>query len=294
MKKTLMIIILAMLAFACKKTILNVSDYAPIEGRIDDIRIEEGIAVHSVNLQETFTIEGQDNRILQHSVIANSNPSLVSTEVDGDRLLLKIRLGLTGDATLTLRSSSPTVFKETTFTLTVTPVEAATALNRARSFFRDGDYETARGYFTLVTRKGSTLLYAEAYMGSGFSKMRLSGDDLGYGDLIRSLAFDNNNNDALAGLSLLEYAQKQNYAEAIRHGERLLSRDAQFRFSLDSTLDKDDIRLNIALSQFALGRYEECLSSILRLNPAFGARAGDNDFTDALLQELNRLTRIYG
>ncbi len=294
MKNVLLLAMLAMLAFACKKTILDVSDFAPIEGGIDDIRIEEGIAVHAVNLREAFTIQGQDNRVLRHSVIANSNPSLVSTTVDGDRLLLIIRLGLTGSAALTLRSSSETVFRETSFTLTVTPLEAAAALERGRSRFRDGDYETARGYFTLVTRKDDAALYAEAYVGSGFSRMRLNGEDPGYGDLIRALAFDSNNRDALAGLSLLEYAQKQNYDEAIRLGERLLARDAQYRFSLDSTLNKDDVRLNIALSQFALGRYEECLASILLLNPAFTARPGDAGFADALLQELNRLTRLYG
>ncbi len=294
MKKLFLIPAILLITIACKKTVIEFSDYAPIEGTIEDIVIEEGLQSYGINLRETFKVSGQENRVLQHSITANSNPSLVTAQVDGDLLLLTIQLGLTGSARLTLRSESPSVFRETDFSLTVTPLGAETAMERARAFFREGDYETSRGYFLLVTRKSNSALYAEAFMGSGFSKMRLEGDDPGYGDLIQSLAFDNGQADARAGLSLLEYAQKKNYGEAIRLGKRVLAANPDYRFSLDPALDKNDLRLNIALSQFALGRYEECLASIILLNPDFDARAGDEDFTDRLLRELNRLALLYG
>ena len=287
----ILIILLGVVLFlsGCKKTILNYGDLAAIEGSVSDITVDEGIDVYAIDLSSVFSVQNENNRKLQYRLQSNSNTSLLTAEIAGDSLILNIHPGQTGSARIALRSETPAVFKDTNFLFTLKELPAQTILSKGRSLFVSGDYRAALPHFKLVTRKGILSLYSQAFMGAGFCKMRLSGLDLGYNDFIQSLGYNDKNYDAIAGLALLEYAQKKNYSEAIRQGMYLLQLEPDYHFTMDSTLDKNDILLNTALSQFSSHLYNDCMTTVQILDAQYAGSAEDPDFVGALSRELEIL-----
>ena len=117
--------------------------------------------------------------------------------------------------------------------------------------------------------------------------------DYGYSAFELSLSFDSENKDARAGISLLEYAWKKNYSEAIRQGKEALKLDPQYIFKYDNNLDRHDILLNIALSQYSSQLYVDCLDTVKELDTAYDLEITDTEFDVKLLQKLQELVEMY-
>jgi hypothetical protein len=294
MKNLIILASLILLALACKKTIIS-SDLAAIKGGIDDIVQDEGIGVYQIDLNEAFSVKGDASRIITHRILEQSNPVLLSAQINNSVLEISLNPGEVGSSLIKIRSETNGVFKITEFNFTVNPITAQQAMDLAVQHFKAADYALSLSHFKLVTRKDEPAFYSDAFLGQGFSKMRYnsSSDDLGYNDFLQSLAFDNSNTAAIAGLSLLEFAQNRNYDEAILKANELLQKDGDFIFKYDTNLDKNDILLNKALSQFNLKNYEACLQTVQTLDSSYTADSNSSDFAQQLLDKLNELILFY-
>jgi len=295
MKIFIIVLIFAAFFISCKKTVLNPQDYARILGNIDNITIDEGISVYTVDLDETFKVENEPGRVITHTLESNSNSTLAATEINGLQLVLKVNLGQTGSSTIKLRSKTDQVYKITEFDLVVNAITSVVSMERAETYFKSADYDLALSHFALVVQKKDSALLSDAYMGMGYSLMRLNDEsnDYGYGSFELSLSYNKGNNNARAGLSLLEYVRKQNFNEAIRQGQITLENNPDFVFKYDSSLDKNDILLNIALSQYSALLYDNCLETVKKLDPAYDLEASDTEFEVKLLQKLEELISLY-
>lgn len=294
MKNLIILASLILLTLACKKTIIS-SDLASIKGSIEDIVEDEGFGTYQIDLSEAFYIKSDNSRIITHRILELSNPVLLSAQINNSVLEISLNPGEVGSSLIKIRSETKDVYKITEFTFTVNAITAQQAMELGVQYFKASDYASALSHFKLVTRKDDATFYSDAFLGQGFSKMRYNSslDDLGYNDFLQSLAFDNSNTAAIAGLSLLEFAQNRNYDEAILKANELLQKDADFIFKYDANLDKNDILLNKALSQFNLKNYEACLQTIQILAPSYTADSSSADLAQQLLDKLNELILLY-
>ena len=206
-------LMLIALALACKKTVINNSDIRNITGHIDDINAEEGVGVYTYILDDIYTVKDEPNVLPENEVYANSNPNLLQAVIANRILTLTIITGQTGTAQITIRNRSGSVYRDDIFSVSITAIAATEAMTRAVNYFQSAKYELAESHFQLVIVKNVTTLLSDAYMGLGFSRMRLDRleNDYGYNDLKTSRGLNPSNVDAIAGLSLLEYAIMENY-----------------------------------------------------------------------------------
>ena len=287
----------------CSKENILESDITIIETTLQNVALDEGATRVEVDLSGAFAVlntktGNYQDRDINKSIALNSNTALLSATIDQDNLILDIEIGQTGSAAITILARVPSLEIEDTgiLTVTVSAIAVTEAVNIAIQNFQSGNYEEAEIYFLVAISKNAGGLQSEAYMGLGFSRMRLGKAEVDYGyvALQTSLALDPANLHAKGGLSLLEYSVKQNYMEAIRYGDELLTADGNWIFKYDTSLDKNDIMVNIALSQFSAQLFDDCLATILLLDPVFGAQSSDSDFQAQLLQKLALLIGLYG
>lgn len=288
-------LMLIALALACKKTVINNSDIRNITGHIDDINAEEGVGVYTYILDDIYTVKDEPNVLPENEVYANSNPNLLQAVIANRILTLTIITGQTGTAQITIRNRSGSVYRDDIFSVSITAIAATEAMTRAVNYFQSAKYELAESHFQLVIVKNVTTLLSDAYMGLGFSRMRLDRleNDYGYNDLKTSRGLNPSNVDAIAGLSLLEYAIMENYFRAIDYGRETLNKAADFIFRYDNELDKNDIRLNIALSQYAAKLFNDCLVTIQLLDPTYNTDSSADDFKTVLFEKLQELVELY-
>ena len=294
-KNVFFFLLLVVLAVACKKTIVSNNDIREITGSIKDINDEEGVGQYVYVLDDIYKIKDEPNVLPENEVYANSNPVLLSAEITNRILYVKINAGQTGTGQVKIRSRSGSVYRDDDFKVTITSISATEAMTRAVDYFKSAEYALAESHFALVIAKNATASLSDAYMGLGFSRMRLGKDEenYGYNDLKTSRGLNPSNVDAIAGLSLLDYAINEDYNKAISYGRETLNKSAEFVFRYDENLDKNDIRLNIALSQYASQLYDDCLATIQQLDASFITDPSASDYKTQLFEKLQELVDMY-
>jgi tetratricopeptide (TPR) repeat protein len=100
--------------------------------------------------------------------------------------------------------------------------------------------------------------------------------------------------DALGGWIFVEY-QSGEWETAILMSKSLLESQPAWRFYHEKTLDYQDILLIMALSYYNLGEYNLSLETIiLHFNSSFEADISTSAGRRELLEELERLSEVYG
>jgi len=296
MKKLISLFLIFSAFFACEKAVVNITDEPQLKvaNEITDITVDEGEVTNNIRISNVFRVYGVDNATYTTSIFSNQNTALVSSVLMGDTLYLTANIGQTGSSEITLRAEFGNQVVYESFVFTVNELAANAAMNTAIQLFQNSEYESAENYFRVVISKNSAQFMSDAYMGLGFSQMRNDNAPGGYLSLQSSVSENTSNNDSKAGLSLLEYAYIKNYLEAIRYAQEVLTANNNFIFRYDNSLDNNDMLVNIALSQYSSLLYDDCLSTIQQLDPAFTLLSSDPDYKTKLYQKLQELILMYG
>jgi len=175
----------------------------------------------------------------------------------------------------------------------------ATALTPAEQveqgwvFFEEGAYSSALSEFTTALSKDATL--SDAQNGIGWTLGRTPGrlsEAPQWFD--RSLRQDTTRYDALGGWAFALY-QLGDWQNALDKSDYLLRRRPGWRFLHEQTLDESDIRLMQAAANYYLGAYDVSYNLVvMHLNSAFEADVSTPAGRRELLDEIERLRRVYG
>ena len=147
-------------------------------------------------------------------------------------------------------------------------------------------YEAALETFTEAISKDGT--FADAYNGAGWSSARLArlSDAIQYFE--KCLQQNENMTDAISGLAFVYNAQKS-YSASNSQANSALSKDNQWQFSYDQSVNYKDLYLIMAENYFALKNYSQSLSYVKLLNPDFTADVTTITGKSELAEEIERL-----
>jgi len=296
MKKLIILLVLLPLFFVCEKAVVDYPEdkYLVVANPLSNMDVDEGVIETEIDITDVFKVQGDANAQIVKSIYDVQNSALVSAKLDGNTLTITVHIGEAGSSQITLRAEWAGKLIYESFIFKVNAITASTALNRAIQHFQSGEYQQAEDNFLVLISKNNIQYQADAYMGLGFSQMRNDNAPDGYISMQTSITLNAANIDARAGMSLLEYAYAQNYASAIQYGQEVLSANSDFVFRYDSNLDKNDMLVNIALSQYALQLWSECLATVNLLDPAYNLDLNDPDYKTKLFQKLEELVLLYG
>jgi len=295
MKKLIVFSLIVLFAQACEKTVVEYSDDPKIvvANPISDIMVEEGRVTTTIDISSVFEVVGTKQAQVLKAVQSIQNTNLVTAIIADNILTLTAKIGISGSSEVVIRGEWGGYVAYETFIFSVNAIQAGTALNMAISHFQDADYANAENYFRIVLSKSNEDLKPEAYMGLGFSQMRNNNAFDAYQSFQSSLTLRSDNNDALAGMSLLEYATKQNYPAAISYGQSVLASNDNYIFSYDTSINKFDLLVNIALSQYMLQLWEDCINTIRDIDPAYNMDTQQDEFRTKLFQKLEELVLTH-
>jgi tetratricopeptide (TPR) repeat protein len=289
-------LLFVILFWMCKDNITNNYGTTPklkIGTAIEDTTVIQGCSGIIINISKAFIVSGNPDADILKSLYAIQDPALVAGAIYGDSLNLSLTLTKFGTSEIIVRGEYEGEVEYCSFTITVSEISADDALNQAIAYFQAADYQSAASLFTIVIGKDNHSFHTDGYMGLGFCQMRQQQPYEAYRSFQTSLSLFSGNPHALAGLSLLEYAYTKNYTEAIRYGREILTSQPNYIFKCDDSLDFHDILLNIALSQYSLQLFEDCLATVKELEPAFALVPTDPEFQTKLFQKLADLVDSY-
>jgi tetratricopeptide (TPR) repeat protein len=166
----------------------------------------------------------------------------------------------------------------------------------ANTFLANGNYEDAvDAYLEILDLEDND--YTEiATIGIGFCDMKLGNAASANTRLRDALVTYPDNIDAKALLSMINYGLGTNsnttpYSDAVTFGNQVISSNAAFASSYDSSINHNDIRLHLALAEFRLGNLVSSynhVSSISNITPGFDTNS--DDFETALQILLSNLS----
>ena len=295
MKNPVLFTLILAIALACEKTTVEYTDDPKIvvANPIGDIAVEEGVVTTKVDVSNVFEVAGTKQAQVLKAVQSIQRTDLVSGIIADNILTLTAEIGASGSSEIVIRGEWGGYVAYESFIFSVNAIQPATALNSAIANFQAADYSAAENYFRIVLSKNNEDLKMEAYMGLGFSQMRNNNAFDAYQSLQSSLTLQPDYDDARAGLSLLEYAAKQNYAAAISYGQAVLASNSNYIFSYDDNLDKYDLLVNIALSQYMLQLWQDCIDTIRKIDPVFNPDTMQDQFKTKIFQKLEELVLAY-
>jgi len=295
MRKIIALLLALGLITACDKTVVQYSDEprVTVANPVSDVALDEGVMQATVDLSNVFSVSGNNNARVIVSLQSIQSPDLVSGAVADNILTLEPHIGFTGASEVEIRGEWSGYVAYETFIFKVNAIQPDAALNSAVSYFQQGDYRNAENFFRIVISKPNEDLKPEAYMGLGFSQMRNDDAFGAYQTFQEGLTISPDDIDIQAGLSLLEYATRQNYLAAITYAQSVLTAAPDYIFSYDTSLDKNDLLVNIALSQYMLQQWDDCIATIKDLDPAYDMDTGQNEFRTKIFQKLEELLKIY-
>jgi tetratricopeptide (TPR) repeat protein len=158
--------------------------------------------------------------------------------------------------------------------------------------FEAGNFSGAQAAFEEAVAAQSS--NGAAHNGLGWAKLQLAA--LPEAKTSFSTALDRGfvGVDPHAGLAIVyRDLPPVDYDAAIASANRALAVEPGYVFAHDATLDWRDLRLVLAHSLFALGRYVEANAEIV----ALGGSSQDSNsatFVEDLLREIERLTEVFG
>ena len=158
------------------------------------------------------------------------------------------------------------------------------SITKANAKFTNGDYSTAlENYIDLIPSQG-----VPAVVGAGWCSLRLNNSsqaDSFFTTIAGSITPEGN-----AGWSFALWALN-NPTTALAKANAVLAADANFSFSLDPRIDKDDIVWIQAACYLQMADYTNCLAKIKVLEPSYSYTLSGNNYTDSttLLAKLQSL-----
>ena len=160
-------------------------------------------------------------------------------------------------------------------------------------YFAAADYQAALETFTRAI--GMNAGYSDAHNGAGWSSGKIPGLLNQAPDYFaRSYSLDTTRYDALGGWSFILYQQGE-WDATIAKADSLLHRRPVWQFLRQPSIDFHDVWLIVASSECHLGDFDRALQIIKDyLNPSFEADATTPAGRREILDEIERLGRIYG
>lgn len=263
-----------------------------INGTLADLVFEKGIESHSIDLNNLFLFEGTADNNVVITIDSAVNNNLLNATISNNTLLITFKKDSTGFSRIVLKASKTDSEKEIGFKISITDIVSEENIINATNLYKLASYESAKTLFEEIIALNDSRYLASAYLGLGFTELKL-------GDLERSFSLFEYGSTAFqssdeyhgfkAGLSFLNFSYKKNYASAIQLGLEVLLNNSTFELELDSSIDYLDVRLNVALSQFALKEFIPCYDSIRELDSSFQMSSSDEKFIYKLDQKLQTL-----
>lgn len=266
-------------------------DNAPtVLAPIEDISVDLNQANKVIDLSKVFT--DKDGDALEFVVEANSDENKVTATITGMNLTIVYKEWESGVVTIKVGAYAKGKMVEDEFKITIT--DNSTALvSAAGTAFTSGNYASAIASFTQLTNHKMNDVKAKAFVGLGFSQMRMTSADLdaSYTAFSSGIALGTtgNINDLKAGLSFLEYSYKNNYTLAKTLASEVLVGSPDFEMLYDSKVNHKDVRLTLAQSYLDLIKYADCLTEVKALGKLSGTSATDSDLKAKLLVALGEL-----
>jgi len=161
------------------------------------------------------------------------------------------------------------------------------------NYFEAANYSSALNEFESALRGDPRL--SDAQNGAGWAVGRIPGRlNEAPARFAAALSLDTTRYDALGGWAFAIYQLGQ-YGEAIAKSDSLLRRRPGWRFLHEPTLDQNDLRLMQAACHYNLGDYTASYRKVVDfLNPSFEADVSTPAGRRELLDEIERLRRVYG
>ena len=259
---------------------------------LSDVEFEKGISEFSIDLANVFHFEGISDQSIVLSIDSAVNTNLLTASIEDNHLMLLFKSDSTGFSRIVLKAAKLGSEKTLSFKLTINSIPSENKLFDAMNYYTLGSYESAKILFEEMISINDSRYVSFAYLGLGFTQLKL-GDLSSTYSLFEYGAENFQSSEEYqgfkSGLSFLNYSYKKNYSLAIQLGLEVLLNDSKFRLNFDKSIDYLDIRLNVALSQFALKDFIPCYDSIKEIDSAFQLSANDPQFIYKLDQKLQSL-----
>ena len=269
-------------------TVQAKSDTAPVVANaLNDISVTLNHSDTTISLLNVFSDADGDS--FTYSVSSGNN-NFVTGSVSEDRLILSFVPGVFGLVDITITALANGVSANDTFTVTIVD-NSSSILNDAETQFDSENYEESVTFFeTLITHQNLEVK-AKAYVGLGFSLLRLENLDDAYSTFStgNGLAQNISVNDMKSGLCVMEYSLNDDFTKTITLAKEILASDSNFEMTYDSRMNHKDIRLVLAQSYFAINDYEKSLTEVQLLGKLANSAATDSDLETQLLSALRDL-----
>jgi tetratricopeptide (TPR) repeat protein len=156
--------------------------------------------------------------------------------------------------------------------------------------FEAGNWTGALANFGEAVGLDST--YGEALEGRGWALARLDSIEASAAAFGEAVDAGRDSASTHAGLAaVLRDRSPADYSGAIDAARAALLRDGGFRFAHDPSFDWSDLRLIVAQSCFALGRYTEANQEVVLLGGSAANPSADT-FVEDLMAEIERLSGV--
>ncbi|HUL44619.1 MAG TPA: hypothetical protein VLY03_09700 [Bacteroidota bacterium] len=156
--------------------------------------------------------------------------------------------------------------------------------------YANQQYQTALSKFTAAIGLDGNMV--DAFNGAGWASAKLGQLANAATQFGRGNVRDTNNTDILAGLALVDNANK-NYSVSATDAQSLLLKNSHWFFERDTGVDYNDIRVVLEEDYFAVGSFDLSLAIVRQVNPSFSADVSTVQGQAALAQEIERQRNLY-
>ena len=163
------------------------------------------------------------------------------------------------------------------------------------TLFEQEEYDAAKSKFGQATTMDLT--YADAHNGLGWANAKLDLLDESLAQFAQCITYGMTTADPYAGQAAVyrDYGtEPDHFSSAVSYGLTALSKARRYVFSHDTSFDWKDLMLILAHSYCGLGEFETANSWVDSLPQGNPVSPADPDFEEELIDEIERLTGIYG
>ncbi len=160
--------------------------------------------------------------------------------------------------------------------------DAETLTREGWAAFETGEFARAAAKFDSAQKANPD--FAEAYNGAGWAYARLGEFQRGGENFDMAINLAPDKVEPRAGAALTDHALGR-FQDAIEHALFVLSKEPDFVFSHDASIDALDIRITLALSYFAVADFVDAAAQMDIIDPAHSPHSTDPQL---LIREIMR------